>query len=55
MTESSDVAYRDLAFRKILDDVMSKQRKNELDLDRLFAKDDAFYQAFFDTMKRMVG
>lgn len=52
---NSDVANRDLAFKKILDDVMSKQRKNELDLYRLYAKDDAFYQAFLDTMKRMTG
>lgn len=34
---------------------MRKQRKNELDLYRLYAKDEAFYQAFFDTMKRMVS
>jgi type I restriction enzyme R subunit len=34
---------------------MSKQRKQELDLYRLYAKDDAFYQAFFDTMKRMAS
>ena len=32
---------------------MSKQRKQELDLYRLYAKDDAFKTAFFDTMKRM--
>ncbi|RAR46448.1 type I restriction endonuclease subunit R [Flavobacterium lacus] len=55
VASNRDVANRDLAFRKILDEVMSKQRKNELDLYRLYAKDDAFYQAFFDTMKRMVG
>ncbi len=34
---------------------MSKQRKTELDLYRLYAKDEAFNQAFLDTMKRMVG
>jgi type I restriction enzyme R subunit len=34
---------------------MSKQRKNELDLYRLYAKDEAFHQSFFDTMKRMLG
>lgn len=45
----------DLALKKILDDVMSQQRRNELDLYKLYAKDAAFYQAFFDTMKRMVG
>lgn len=32
---------------------MSKQRKQELDVYRLYAKDDAFKTAFFDTMKRM--
>lgn len=55
VAENNDVANKDLAFKKILDDVMSKQRKNELDLYRLYAQDDAFYQAFFDTMKRMAG
>ena len=48
-----DEQNKDLAFKKILDDVMSKQRKQELDLYRLYAKDDAFYKAFFDTMKRI--
>ena len=55
VVDNADVHTSDLAFRKILDDVMSKQRKNELDLYRLYAKDEAFYQAFFDTMKRMVN
>ncbi len=53
VAENSDAQNKDLAFKKILDDVMSKQRKQELDLYRLYAKDEAFYQAFFDTMKRM--
>lgn len=53
VAENRDQQNKDLAFRKILDEVMSKQRKQELDLYRLYAKDDAFYQAFFDTMKRM--
>jgi type I restriction enzyme R subunit len=34
---------------------MSNQRKQELDLYRLYAKDDAFKTAFFDTMKRMAS
>lgn len=53
--KNQDVQTKELAFRKILDDVMSKQRKTELDLYRLYAKDEAFYQSFLDTMKRMVG
>ena len=53
--ENPDEQTSDLAFRKILDDVMSRQRKNEMDLYKLYAKDDSFYQAFFDTMKRIVS
>lgn len=53
VAENKDQQNKDLAFRKILDEVMSKQRKQELDLYRLYAKDDTFKQAFFDTMKRM--
>ena len=55
VVENQDEQNKDLAFKKILDDVMSKQRKQELDLYRLYAKDEAFYQAFFDTMKRMAN
>jgi type I restriction enzyme R subunit len=54
VADNKDSQNRDLAFKKILDDVMSQQRKKELDLYKLYAKDDSFYQAFFDTMKRMI-
>lgn len=50
---NNDEQNKNLAFQKILDEVMSKQRKQELDLYRLYAKDEAFKIAFFDTMKRM--
>jgi type I restriction enzyme R subunit len=53
VAENLDEQNKNLAFQKILDDVMSKQRKQELDLYRLYAKDEAFKSAFFDTMKRM--
>lgn len=53
--DNSDVQTRDLAFKKILSEVMSNQRKKELELYKLFAKDDSFYQSFYDTMQRMVG
>lgn len=53
--DNKDEQNRDLAFKKILDDTMRKQRKNELDLYKLYAQDGAFYQAFFDTMKRMAS
>ena len=54
VVENSDPQTKDLAFRKILDEVMSQQRRKELELYKLYAKDESFYQAFFDTMKRMV-
>jgi type I restriction enzyme R subunit len=49
----SDEQNKSLAFEKILDEVMTKKRKQELDLYRLYAKDEAFKTAFFDTMMRM--
>lgn len=55
VANNTDEQNKNLAFRKILDDVMSKQRKQELDLYRLYAKDQTFYQSFFDTMKRMAS
>jgi len=54
VADNKDTQNRDLAFKKILDEVMSKQRKKELELYKLYAKDDSFHQAFFDTMKRIV-
>ncbi len=54
VAENKDLQNRDLAFKKILDEVMSKHRRNELELYKLYAKDEAFYRAFFDTMKRMI-
>ncbi|WP_431158141.1 type I restriction endonuclease subunit R [Winogradskyella poriferorum] len=54
VADNKDTQNRDIAFKKILDDVMREQRKKELDLYKLYAKDDSFYQAFFDTMKRMI-
>lgn len=53
VVNNSDQQNSDLAFKKILDEVMRKQRKQELELYKLYAKDDTFYRAFFDTMKRM--
>ena len=53
VVNNSDQQNSDLAFKRILDEVMRKQRKQELELYKLYAKDDAFYRAFFDTMKRM--
>ncbi|MCZ2102604.1 MAG: type I restriction endonuclease subunit R [Chitinophagales bacterium] len=54
VANNKDAQNRDLAFKKILDDVMGQQRKKELELYKLYAKDESFYQALFDTMKRMI-
>ena len=55
VVNNSDQQNSDLAFKRILDEVMRQQRKQELELYKLYAKDEAFYRAFFDTMKRMVS
>lgn len=52
---NQDFHTRDLAFRKIMDDVMAKQRKADMDIYKLYVQDTAFLQAFMDTMKRMTG
>ena len=52
--ENSDVQNREIAFSKIFDEVMGKQRKNELDLYRLISQDEGFRLAIQDTLKRML-
>ena len=52
--ENADIQNREIAFSKIFDDVMGKQRKNELDLYRLISQDDGFKIAMQDTIKRML-
>ncbi len=51
---NTDEQNREIAFRKIFDDVMATQRKNELDLYRLISKDDAFKTAMQETLKRLL-
>ena len=53
--DNQDVQNRELAYDRIFDDVMGKQRKNELDLYRLIAKDSGFKRAMQDTIKRMLA
>jgi len=53
-SENEDTQNREIAFRKIFDEVMAKKRKSELDLYRLIAKDDAFKIAMQDTLKRIL-
>ena len=53
--ENMDKQNREIAFKKIFDEVMAKQRKNELDLYRLMSQDESFKQAMQDTIKRMLA
>ena len=50
VADNADSQTRSLAFKKIIDEVMSKQRRQELELYKLHAMDDAFKQAFLDTL-----
>ncbi|HUM51468.1 MAG TPA: DEAD/DEAH box helicase family protein [Chitinophagales bacterium] len=52
--ENQDTQNRELAFNKIFDDVMNRQRKNELELYRLISQDMGSKQAMLDTIKRML-
>ena len=52
--DNPDEQNADIAFQKIFEDVMSKERRNELDLYRLIAKDDAFRLSILDTLKRIL-
>jgi type I restriction enzyme R subunit len=52
--ENSDTQNREIAFKKIFDEVMGKQRKNELDLYRLLSQDDSFKIAMLETLKRIL-
>lgn len=55
VAENKDFHTRELAFKKIMDDVMAKQRKLDMDMYKLYVQDPSFLQAFVDTMKRMTG
>jgi len=55
VAHNHDYHTRDLAFKKIMDEVMAKQRKADMDMYKLYVQDGSFLQAFMDTMKRMTG
>ncbi|GEM55509.1 DEAD/DEAH box helicase [Flavobacterium branchiophilum] len=54
-SENTDVQNREIAFRKIFDEVMSQQRKLELDLYKKVTQDDSFRIAMQDTLKRILS
>lgn len=53
VVNNPDIQTQDLAFKRLLEEVIAAQRKKELDLYRLYSKDEAFKQAFIDTMRRL--
>jgi type I restriction enzyme R subunit len=53
--ENPDSQNREIAFKKIFDEVMARQRKSELDLYRLWSKDEAFQVAMLETLKRFLA
>lgn len=53
--DNTDSQNRDIAFMKIFDEVIAAQRKSELDLYRLIAKDEAFKAAMYNTLKQMLN
>jgi type I restriction enzyme R subunit len=53
--DNPDSQNADIAFKQIFGEVMTSNRKNELDLYRLIAKDDSFRMAMLDTLKRVLG
>lgn len=55
VAQSVDDQNRELALKKILDDVMAQQRKQELELYKLYAQDSSFYQAFYNTIKQVIN
>jgi type I restriction enzyme R subunit len=54
-SENTDVQNREIAFKKIFDDVMAQQRKIELDLYKKVTQDDSFRIAMQDTLKRILS
>jgi len=53
--ENPDTHTRDLAYKKIFDEVMNKQRRSELELYKMISQDEAFKRAMQDTVKRLIS
>lgn len=53
--DETDPHHRQLMFEKMLKEIMLKRRKDELELYKLFAGDEAFKSSWTQSMQRMVG
>lgn len=50
-----DTQTRQLAFEKIFNEVMNRQRRTELDLYKQIAQDEGFKYSFMDSLKQVLG
>lgn len=55
VANNMDTQTRGLTFVKIFDDIMNKQRRTELELNKQIAQDSSFKQAMQDTVRRIIG
>ncbi|MCT3814419.1 DEAD/DEAH box helicase [Elizabethkingia anophelis] len=55
VAQNTDDQNRELALKKIIDEVMSQKRKHDLELYKLYAQDSSFYQAFINTIKQVIS
>lgn len=55
VADNADSQNQELAFKKIFDEVLSLQRKRDLELYKLSAQDNSFYQALMNTMKQVIS
>ncbi|OYU82522.1 MAG: DEAD/DEAH box helicase [Flavobacterium sp. BFFFF2] len=54
-SENADAQNREIAFKKIFDEVIAQQRKMELELYKKVTQDDSFRIAMQDTLKRILS
>jgi type I restriction enzyme R subunit len=53
--DNSDIQNRELAWVKIINDVMNKQRRDDLEMYKMFAQDEAFKQAMQNTLRKFLS
>jgi type I restriction enzyme R subunit len=53
VADNPDTQNSNLAFKKIFDEVLLKQRRQDIEFYKQTAKDEVLYQALFDTLKRL--
>lgn len=54
VANNSDKQNSDIALKKIMDEIMLRRRKANVDEYKRYAKDEAYYQGMFDLMRRMI-